>query len=374
MTNNQHVLTIDNLHAYFYSRSKQAFIRSVDGVSFGIHQGQTLGVVGESGSGKSVTALSVMGLIQGSPGIISGAIRFQTPDGPLNLLRSLDRHVEIKRHRGRIMTVIKDARPWEKRHQRRMKGIRGSQMAMIFQDPRSAMNPFNTIGRQITETILRNTDISSRKEARKKTLDWLDQVHIDSPRIRYHNNPYGLSGGMCQRAMIAMALAAEPALLIADEPTTGLDATIQSRIVELMGQIKSRLGLTTLLISHDIDVIRQLSDRVAVMYGGTVLENGPVRSVLDPDAEPKHPYTAALLSSIPNRALIEEKGYLKTIEGDVLDTINTPKGCRFYPRCNQYHGMIAAACVNEEPPLIPVSSGHSVRCWLFKPDERKLNA
>ncbi|MEJ2153872.1 MAG: ABC transporter ATP-binding protein [Desulfobacteraceae bacterium] len=364
---NQRILTIENLHAYFYARSKQAFIRSVDNVSFEIHQGQTLGMVGESGSGKSVTALSVMGLVQGSPGVISGAIRFHTPDGPLNLLHGIDRHVQLKRHNGRIMTVIKAARPWEKRLQRRMKGIRGSQLAMIFQDPRSAMNPFSTIGRQITETILRNTAISSRKEARDKTLAWLEQVRIDAPKIRYHNNPHGLSGGMCQRAMIAMALAAEPTLLIADEPTTGLDATIQSRIVALMGQIKSRLGLTTLLISHDIDVIRQLSDRVAVMYGGTVLENGPVDAVLDPAAAPKHPYTAALLASVPDRRLIKKKGVLKAIKGDVLDTINTPKGCRFYPRCRQYHGKIVAACVNQEPPLSPVAQGHAVRCWLFEP-------
>jgi len=361
------VLSIENLHAYYYARSKQAFVRSVDDVSLEIDQGQTLGVVGESGSGKSVTALSVMGLVQGSPGVIKGAIRFLTPDGPLDLLSGLDRHVQLQRHHGRIMTVIKDSRPWEKRLQRRMKNIRGSQIAMIFQDPRSALNPFSTIGRQITETILRNTAITRRTEARDKALDWLEQVRIDAPKIRYHNNPYGLSGGMCQRAMIAMALAAEPTLLIADEPTTGLDATIQSRIVELMGQIKSRLGLTTLLISHDIDVIRQLSDRVTVMYGGTALENGPVDVVLDPAAAPKHPYTAALLASVPSQRLIEQKGYLKAIKGDVLDTINTPKGCRFYPRCSQTHGKIVSQCVNQEPLLQQVAPGHAVRCWLFEP-------
>ncbi len=366
MTGDHTALSIEDLHTYFYVRSKQAFVRSVDGVSLAIRQGQTLGVVGESGSGKSVTALSVMGLVQGTPGIISGTIRFQTPDGAFNLVDGLERHVELKRHNGRIMTVVKDVRRWDKRLHRRMKGIRGRQMAMIFQDPRSAMNPFSTVGRQITETILQNTAISNRKEAREKALDWLDQVRIDSPKIRYHNNPHGLSGGMCQRAMIAMALAAEPTLLIADEPTTGLDATIQSRIVKLMGQIKARLGLTTLLISHDIDVIRQLSDRVAVMYGGAVLENGPVHSVLHPGIEPKHPYTAALLSSIPNRRLIEEKGDLKAIKGDVLDTISTPKGCRFYPRCRRCHGPIATTCAHQEPPLIPVADGHMVRCWLFE--------
>ncbi len=362
-------LAIEDLHTYFYARSKQAFVRSVDGVNLEIRQGQTLGVMGESGSGKSVTALSVMGLIQGSPGIIRGAIRFKTSDGTLNLLQGLEHLVDLERQNGRITTVAKNVRRWEKHNQRRMRGIRGSQMAMIFQNPRSALNPFSTIGRQITETILRNTTISNRKAARERALEWLDQVHIDAPKIRYHNNPYGLSGGMCQRAMIAMALAAEPTLLIADEPTTGLDATIQSRIVDLMGQIKSRLGLTTLMISHDIDAIRQLSDRVVVMYGGTVMENGPVGGVLDPGAEPKHPYTAALLSSIPDRRLIKTKGVLKAIEGDVLDTINTPKGCRFYPRCRRYHGKIASSCANQEPPLIPVASGHMVRCWLFEPGD-----
>lgn len=362
-------LAIEDLRTYFYARTKQAFVRSVDGVSLEIITGQTLGVVGESGSGKSVMALSVMGLIQGAPGVISGAVRFRTSDGFINLLQGLGRHVELKRQNGHIMSVAKNVRRWEKRLRRKMRGIRGRQMAMIFQDPRSAMNPFTPIGRQITETILRNTAIANRKEAREKSLDWLGQVRMDAPTIRYHNNPHGLSGGMCQRAMIAMALAAEPSLLIADEPTTGLDATIQSRIVALMGQIKARLGLTTLLISHDIDVIRQLSDRVAVMYGGTVLENGPVHSVLHSGFQPKHPYTAALLSSIPNRRLIETKGDLKAIQGEVLDTISTIKGCRFYPRCRRYHGSIASACAHHEPPLIPVEDGHVVRCWLFKPNE-----
>jgi len=363
----QTVLAIEDLHAYFYTRSKQAFIRSVDGVSLSITKGCTLGVVGESGSGKSVTALSIMGLIQGMPGIIGGTMRFLTANGPVNLLQGLDQHVKIKRDSGRILTVAKDMTKWEKRIQGRMRGLRGSQMAMIFQDPRSAMNPFSSIGDQIRETILHNTAVRRRKQAREKAMDWLARVHIDAPRVRYHNNPHGLSGGMCQRAMIAMALAAEPTLLIADEPTTGLDATIQSRIVDLMAEIKTELGVTTLLISHDIDVIRQLSDQVAVMYGGTVLERGPANTVLTPGIEPKHPYTAALLSSIPDRRLIEKKGFLNAIEGDVLDTINTPKGCRFYPRCGQVNEKIATACLNTEPPLSSIAPGHDVRCWLFEP-------
>lgn len=362
----QSILNIEDLHVYFYSRTKQAFIRSVDGINFQVPKGRTLGIVGESGSGKSVTALSIMGLVQGAPGIISGAIRFLTHKGPVNILQGLDHQVNIERREGRIMTVKKNIRRWDKKLQRCMKNIRGKQMAMIFQDPRSALNPFCSIGQQISETILQNTAINRKREAREKALDWIAQVRIDSPRIRYHNNPYGLSGGMCQRAMIAMALAAEPRLLIADEPTTGLDATIGSRIVDLMGHIKTEFGVTTLLISHDIDVIRQLSDQVAVMYGGTVLEKGPVNTILNPKVEPKHPYTSALLSSIPDKRLIKRKGFLKAIEGDVLDTINTPKGCRFYPRCSHNKEKHAVKCLNQEPELNRVSSGHEIRCWLLQ--------
>lgn len=359
------VLEIKNLRTYFYARSKQAFIRSVDGVNLQIAKGQTLGIVGESGSGKSVTAMSIMGLISARPGIITGAIKLQTDKGYLNLLQGLGNHVTVERRNGRIMQVVKDNRRWKKLSRRTMKQIIGRDVAMIFQDPRNSMNPFQSIGRQISETIRLNTAYKNRRQARERALYWLEQVRIDSPRLRYHNNPYGLSGGMCQRAMIAMAMAAEPELLIADEPTTGLDATIQSRIVELMGELKTELGLTIMLISHDIDVIRQLSDRVAVMYGGTIMEHGPVGTVLNRTKAAKHPYTAALLASIPDQKLIKAKGLLKVIKGDVLDTINVPKGCRFYPRCSMTNDMISARCRDREPVLKEVGNEHKVRCWLY---------
>lgn len=360
------VLDIKNLRTYFYARSKQAFIRSVDGVSLQIAKGQTLGIVGESGSGKSVTAMSVMGLVSSQPGIITGSIKLQTDNGYLNLLQGLGQYVTIERHDGRIMQVAKNDHRWQKVNRRTMKGIMGRNVAMIFQDPRNAMNPFQSIGRQISESIRLNTANKNRQEARERALHWLEQVRIDSPRLRYHNNPYGLSGGMCQRAMIAMAMAAEPELLIADEPTTGLDATIQSRIVELMGELKSELGLTIMLISHDIDVIRQLGDSVAVMYGGTIMEHGPVDRVLNRAKGSKHPYTAALLASIPDQKLIQTKGLLKAIKGDVLDTINVPKGCRFYPRCSWTNDVVESRCRNREPVLKEVGSKHQVRCWLYE--------
>jgi peptide/nickel transport system ATP-binding protein len=199
---------------------------------------------------------------------------------------------------------------------------------------------------------------------KERALHWLERVRIDSPRLRFDNYPFGMSGGMCQRAMIAMALSAEPSLLIADEPTTGLDATIQARIVELLGELKAETGITTLLISHDIGVIRRLSDRVAVMYAGTVVESGPAREVLRPHAEAQHPYTAALLASIPDAETIRSKSRLQAIEGEVPDTINLPRGCRFYGRCNRVTDAVRERCAHAQPPLVEVAPGHKLRCWL----------
>lgn len=359
------VLKIENLHTYFYSRSKQAFIRSVDGVNLEIEKGETLGVVGESGSGKSVTAMSVMGLITAEPGVITGKIGLKTDRVKKNLLQDMTDFVKIGTMAGKMMDVRKNNRQWQKHVDRIMHGVRGKEISMIFQNPKLSMNPFTTIGRQIRESILLNTAINSRSEARQRALYWLERVKIDSPRLRYNNNPYGLSGGMCQRAMIAMALSSEPSLLIADEPTTGLDATIQSKIVELLAEIKSEVGVTTMLISHDIDVIKALSNRVAVMYGGTVLEHGPSDAILTGDDSGRHPYTAALLDSIPDEREIREKAYLRAIKGEVLDTINLPEGCRFFPRCNRVTAGIRDQCEHHEPGLKTISPEHMVRCWLY---------
>ncbi len=364
MTGRQ-ILNVKELHTYFYARSKRAFVRSVDGVSFDIEKGQTLGIVGESGSGKSVTALSVMGLVPNTPGVISGAIGLNTKNSSKNLLDGLSDYTRIHRQDNRIMTVKKDTRRWQKKIRETMKGVRGRRMAMIFQDPRKSMNPFTAIGNQIKEAILLNTPAMDKKGAKEKALYWLEQVRMDAPQTRYHNNPFGLSGGMCQRAMIAMALAAEPDLLIADEPTTGLDATIQSRIVNLLQEIKAKIKLTTLVISHDMGVIHRLADQVAVMYGGTILEKGPVQTVLDPKYLPKHPYTKALLASVPDTRLIRTKGYLNAIRGDVPDAVNIPCGCRFYPRCSKVSAPIQKECENIEPDLETMDPGHKVRCWQY---------
>jgi oligopeptide/dipeptide ABC transporter ATP-binding protein len=363
------LLKIEDLRTYFYSRSKQAFIRSVDGVSLEIARGETLGVVGESGSGKSITALSILGLINAGPGVISGKIGFTTERVRKNLLQDLGDYVTLSKKDGKILSVQKDVIAWDQHTERIMGKVRGKEIAMIFQNPKSSLNPFTTVGKQITEAIQLHTAIKGEQEAKDRAIYWLDRVKIDTPRLRFDNYPYGLSGGMCQRAMIAMALACEPSLLIADEPTTGLDATIQSKIVDLLAELKASLGVTTMLISHDISIISRLSDSVAVMYGGTVVEYGPAKKVLSPGHEPKHPYTAALLASVPSAQNIKEKGYLQAIEGDVLDTINIPTGCRFYPRCGRAERTKDKSALIE-PALKEVSPGHWVRCWLYAEDKR----
>lgn len=359
------LLRIENLRTYFYSRAKHAFVRSVDGVDLEVARGETLGIVGESGSGKSVTMLSALGLVTAGPGVITGKVTFH--DGvEQDLLQGLDDNVEIERRDGRIMRIAKDNRAWQKQVDRNLRGIRGGKISMIFQNPKAALNPFETVGSQISETVRLHTDMKSAAQAKERALYWLDQVRIDSPRLRYDNYPFGLSGGMSQRAMIAMALAAEPHMLIADEPTTGLDATIQARIVDLLDDLKTRLGMTMVLISHDIGVISRLSDRIAVMYGGRVMETGPTAEVLDERAD-GHPYTRALLASTPRPENVTAEGRLPAIEGEVLDTINVPAGCRFRSRCQRINDGVRTRCETQEPDLFEIAPGRRIRCWLYSP-------
>ncbi len=358
------VLKVEDLRTYFYSYAKEAFIRSVDSVSFSIRKGEVLGIVGESGCGKSITAQSVMGLITDGPGIISGSILLTHNGKAINLLEGLSDYVSVKTKRKAILEITKDVAGWLKRSEILIKGIRGKVISMIFQNPKSALNPFITVGDQIAESIMLHSSISAKKEAIDAAAKWLERVQIDSPSMRLYDYPFGLSGGMCQRVMIAMALSSEPALLIADEPTTGLDVTIQTKIIELLKQLKEELNLTILLITHDMSVIMQLADRIAVMYGGRIVEYGLKREIMDSNSFIRHPYTIALLNSQPTVEEIKMKERLRAIKGDVPDTITLYRGCRFYERCDLKNDRVKKKCKEAEPEMIEIGTGHYMRCYL----------
>ena len=366
------VLHIKDLRTYFYLQERGRFLRAVDGVTLTVQPGETLVVVGESGSGKSVTMLSLMGLLSSAPGVVTGKIWYKKPGDrdAVNLLEGLDRFAELKTEPS--LRVAKDHRGWLRWNDVGMKERRGRDFAMIFQNPRGALHPFFTVGEQICEVIQRRSAFSngnsgglSRKEAMDEAGEWLSRVHLDSPQKRLADYPHSLSGGMCQRVMIAMTLAARPSVLIADEPTTGLDATIQSRVLDLMEEMKAELETTTIVITHDMGVARRLADRVAVMYAGRVVEIGPAKDVLDRAHEPKHPYALGLLRAIPSEDDIREGRRLTVIEGDVPDLSRLGSGCQFVERCTHKPEGQEELCLESEPELESVATNHRVRCWNY---------
>jgi oligopeptide/dipeptide ABC transporter ATP-binding protein len=298
-------------------------VKAVDGVSFTINKGETIGIVGESGCGKSVTALAIMRLIPSPPGRISG---------------------------GRILLKGKDLLV---KRESEMRGIRGNQIAMIFQEPMTSLNPVFTVGYQITEAIMLHQKLS-RKEARERAIEMLATVGIPSPGRRIDDHPHQLSGGMRQRVMIAMGLSCNPELLVADEPTTALDVTIQAQILDLMRRIRREFGMSIMLITHDLGVVGEYARRVFVMYSGRVVEEAPAKELF---SRPRHPYSLGLLESIPR--ISREVERLRTIEGTVLKPTSDIVGCRFYPRCF----CRLDRCKQEEPELLPVEAGRNVRCW-----------
>jgi oligopeptide/dipeptide ABC transporter ATP-binding protein len=292
-------------------------------VDFQLQRGRTLGIVGESGCGKSVTALSIMGLVPQPPGrIAAGEVLFEGED----LLKSSPQ---------------------------RLRDLRGDKLAMIFQEPMTSLNPAFTVGDQISEAILRHRKVTPA-EARAQAIEMLRRVRMPSPERRALDYPHQLSGGMRQRVMIAMALACNPQLLIADEPTTALDVTIQAQILELMRALRAELGTAIILITHDLGVIAELADEVLVMYAGKVIERCAAQRLF---SHPQHPYTVGLLGSIPRLHLEQER--LSAIEGFVPDAAALPAGCRFNPRCP----FVIDQCKEEEPPLAEVAHGHYAACW-----------
>ena len=307
---------------------------AVDGVSFSVEAGRTLAIVGESGCGKSVTSLSIMGLVPSPPGRISGgSIRFE----------------------GRELVGAPA---------REMQDLRGNGMAMIFQEPMSSLNPVFTIGEQIVEGLLRHRPIN-RAQAAERALAMLRKVRMPAPEQRFHEHPHKLSGGMRQRAMIAMALACEPRLLIADEPTTALDVTIQAQILDLMRALQRETGTAIILITHDLGVVAEVADEVVVMYAGRVVERAPVQALFD---APQHPYTIGLLGSIPR--LDGQRTRLASIEGQVPSPLRRPSGCSFAERCP----FADAHCHAAVPELREVGAQHLSACWKAPLDPQRLMA
>jgi oligopeptide/dipeptide ABC transporter ATP-binding protein len=319
------LLKIKNLRTYFFTR--RGIVKAVDGVDMEAKKGKLTALVGESGCGKSVTGLSIMGLIPSPVGkIVEGEILFEGND-------------------------------LAKLNYKEMADLRGKDISMIFQEPMTSLNPVLTIGRQVGEPLHIHSS-SSPEEINERVLSILDLVGIPEPHSRLKSYPHQLSGGMRQRVMIAMALICRPKLLIADEPTTALDVTIQAQILDLMLELMKKINTSIILITHDLGVVAEVCDEVNVMYAGKIVEKGDVFSIFD---NPSHPYTWGLLRSIPR---IEKKGKAKklyTIKGMVPNLIDPPPGCRFADRCDKARGI----CCEEEPPFTTIEEGHFVKCWLF---------
>lgn len=327
---NKPILIVRGLKTYFYT--EDGVVKAVDGVDFDVYEGETLGIVGESGCGKSVTALSILRILDEKGKIVDGQV----------LLNGVD------------LTKIDE---------QDMRKIRGKDIAMIFQEPMVALNPVFTIGEQIMETIMLHQKLDE-KAARSLAVDLLRKVGIPEPEKRVDQYPHELSGGMRQRAMIAMALSCKPKVLIADEPTTALDVTIQAQIMELMKQLQREYGMAIILITHDLGLIAENADRVVVMYAGKVVEYAYVKTLFN---DPKHPYTWGLLHAIPRLDI--EQNRLYNIPGVVPDPLHFPIGCKFHPRCEFKEDR----CTIEEPQLIKVGEDHLVRCFFWqKVEQAKL--
>lgn len=304
-------------------------VKALNGVSFSMEEGEVLGIVGESGSGKSVTAYSIMGLTAYPGKLIGGTIYF-------------------------------NGHQIEKMSEKEMRKIRGNEVSIIFQDPMTSLNPVYTIGNQITEVIRLHTG-KSKKEAYDRAKELLELVGINEPTKRLKQYPHELSGGMRQRVMIAIALACEPKLLIADEPTTALDVTIQAQILELMQELRQKLGMSIIMITHDLGVVASMCERIAVMYAGHIVEYGTADEIF---YEPKHEYTKGLINSIPKLSA-QEIERLVPIEGQPVDLLNPPAGCPFAPRC----ANCMKICLREMPPKTELSDTHYSHCWLLQKEE-----
>jgi len=318
------VLQVTGLKTYFYT--EEGLVPAVDGLDFQLHKGETLAIVGESGCGKSVTSLSILRIVPSPPGkILDGQILYKGED----LLQKSEKE---------------------------MRSIRGNEISMIFQEPLTSLNPVFTISQQISDILMQHQGMT-KAQAHEKAIEMLRKVRIPSPEKVVNDYPHQLSGGMRQRVMIAMALACNPGILIADEPTTALDVTIQAQIMHLLGELKEGQDTSIILITHDLGVVAQIAQNVMVMYAGQAVEYADVRSVFK---DPLHPYTVGLLKSLP--VLGEEKDSLYSIQGNIPSPKDYPAGCRFSPRCEK----VCERCRKEPPPLFQLADGRRVRCWNYE--------
>ena len=325
------LLDVRNLRTSFFTHAGE--VKAIRDVSFTVGQGEIVGIVGESGSGKSVTSLSIMGLLQDPGKVVGGQILF-------------------------------DGQDRRKKNPSEMRYVRGAQIAMVCQDPMTALDPRFTVGDQIVETVREHQKVS-KDQAHARAVEMLSLVGIPSPEQRMKQYPHEFSGGMRQRAMIAMALSCRPRLLIADEPTTALDVTVQAQVLELLKSLNAEMGMSTILITHDLACVASTCSKVLVMYGGQLMETGSDRDVF---YRPRHPYTMGLLNSIPRRSVEAGKRRLVPIQGTPPDLLNPPTGCPFYPRCP----FAMKICASREVPFFEVGEGHLAKCWLCHPDAPKV--
>jgi oligopeptide transport system ATP-binding protein len=323
-------LDIEDLRVSFFTPGGE--VKAVRGVSWSLDEGEAIGIVGESGSGKSVSAYSVMRLLQSPGKIIGGSIKFDGQD---------------------IVSLT----------EKQMRDIRGNKIAMIFQDPMTSLNPVYTVGNQLCEPLKLHLNMDSAR-AKLRAIELLRTVGIPNPKRRIKQYPFEFSGGMRQRAMISMALACEPKLLIADEPTTALDVTIQAQILEIMKDLKQRCCMSIVLITHDLGIVSDICDKIIIMYGGEIVEYGPIESLFE---SPSHQYTLGLIGSLP-KIDVTDKEVLKPIEGTPVDLMHPPAGCPFAPRCSECRKI----CLTEKPPYFKIGENHYSACWLhYKEESRK---
>ena len=355
LKNEENILEIEDLHTYFFT--DQGVVKAVNGVSFNIPKNTTVGVVGESGCGKSVTSMSVMRLLQGPTGqIYSGSIRFGSKD---YIRDKKGKPVKFKTGNGKETEYRTEEKTYDiaKMPIREIHRIRGRQIAMIFQEPMTSLNPIFTIGQQLDEVTFIHVPGATKEQAKAKSLEMLNLVGIAMPERVYKAYPHELSGGMRQRVMISMALACNPRLIIADEPTTALDVTIQAQILDLLNDLKTKIDGSILLITHDLGIIAEMADYVVVMYAGRVIEKGTVREIFN---NPLHPYTKGLQKSKPT--LDSDEDALFNIPGNVPNPINMPNHCYFKERCSE----CTAKCSGDYPGMVQVSPTHFVACHLYE--------